>query len=337
MGKKRYVKYVRAAVIVCVLAGTAGLLLLWTGKDKIPPDVENPVMSAPPESSESGSGEVMPDSGEAAADKENQVLDDGKDPGGTDGYSIIHPEGMTLETRIAVPEGYERTKVKEGSLGSFLRNYPLKKDGKPVLLYDGSKKGNQDAHAAVFKLPIEPEDLQQCADSVMRVYAEYLWNTGQKDRIKFHFVDGFLADYTRWRDGERIKTGNNGTIWVKSASYDDSYDNFKKYMRIVFAYAGTLSMEKESEKISLKKLRTGDIFIKGGSPGHVVMVVDVCEDSEGKKAFLLGQGYMPAQEFHLLNNPRREGNPWYYEEDVVYPFETPEYTFDKGSLRRLIY
>lgn len=39
----------------------------------------------------------------------------------------------------------------------------------------------------------------------------------------------------------------------------------------------------------------GDVFLKGGSPGHVVMVVDLCENEEGQKAFLPGQGYMPAQ------------------------------------------
>ncbi len=329
MGKKGYVKLAAAAVVFCALA--VSFFCLWPGKDKKAPAAESPAVSGFQKENETENAEVTPlgkdEQNEGYKEEQNELSE----------YKIIHPEGKTLETRIAVPEGYKRTKVKEGSLGRFLRNYPMKKDGKPVLLYDGSEKFNQDAHAAVFKLPIESEDLQQCADSIMRVYAEYFWNTGQKDRIKFHFVDGFLADYARWRDGYRIQVGNSASSWIRSSSYDDSYDNFKKYMRIVFAYAGTLSMEKESEKIPNGQLRIGDIFIKGGSPGHVVMVVDVCKDGEGKKAFLLGQGYMPAQEFHLLNNPRREGNPWYYEEDMSYPFETPEYTFDKGSLRRLVY
>ena len=74
-----------------------------------------------------------------------------------------------------------------------------------------------------------------------------------------------------------------------------------------------------------------------GSPGHVVMVVDVCRSSDGKKAFLLGQGFMPAQEFHLLKNPLHEDNPWYYLEEVSYPLQTPEYSFKKRSFRRLEY
>lgn len=273
---------------------------------------------------------------EASTGAEQEVSDEGAENGEAPAESIIRPSGKTLKKRVAVPAGYQRVTCKKGSLGSFLRNYPLKKDGSPVLLYDGSRKGNQDAHAAVFRLPIEEEDLQQCADSIMRVYAEYFWKTGQKERIWFHFVDGFLADYKTWRAGGRIQIGNR-TTWVHSAGYDDSYQNFKKYLRMVFAYAGTLSMEAESKKISLAKLQIGDIFIKGASPGHVVMVVDVCKNESGKKAFLLAQGYMPAQEFHLLKNPEHEDNPWYYEEEITYPFQTPEYTFEKGSLRRLIY
>lgn len=251
--------------------------------------------------------------------------------------AIINPEGKTLQERVAPPPGYERTEAKGDSLTTFLREYPLKKAGKPVLLYNGEKKGNQGAHVAVFKLPLEKEDLQQCADSVMRVYAEYFWKTGQKERISFRFVDGFQAEYSKWRSGYRIRTGESRSSWVPGGARDDSYANFKKYLRMVFAYAGTLSMEQESKKIKLSEVATGDIFLYAGSPGHVVMVVDVCGTSDGKKAFLLGQGFMPAQEFQLLKNPLHEDDPWYYLEEVSYPLQTPEYSFEKGSFRRLEY
>ena len=252
-------------------------------------------------------------------------------------HEILNPEGMTLETRFLVPEGYTREEAEAGSLTEFLRSYELKEDKSPVLLYDGRKKGNQKAHAAVFRLPIEEEDLQQCADSIMRVYAEYFYHTGQQEKIAFHFTSGFLAEYEKWRQGNRIKIDGNDAYWAKTASYDDSYETFRSYLRMVFAYAGTQSMVGESEEISLPEIEVGDVFLKGGSPGHVVMVVDVCRKEDGKKAFLLAQGYMPAQEFHVLKNPEHEENPWYYEEEIAYPFHTPEYTFEEGSLRRLEY
>lgn len=138
-------------------------------------------------------------------------------------------------------------------------------------------------------------------------------------------------------DGYRIRVNGNNVSWIKSAQPDTSYDSLKDYLRIVFSYAGTASMDTEAQPIPLSDLQVGDVFLKGGNPGHVVMVVDLCENADGKKAFLLAQGYMPAQQFHVLKNPAHEDDPWYYEDEVTYPFHTPEYTFQKGSLKRLNY
>lgn len=251
---------------------------------------------------------------------------------------LINEDGMTLESRISVPSGYQRTEVEEDSLGDFLHQYPMKAYGSKVHLYDGSEKYNQSAHISVFDLPIENYDLQQCADSVIRMYAEYFWNTKQYERIAFHYTSGFLAEYPKWREGNRIKVDGNTVTWVKSAGYDDSYECFVEYLKNVFSYAGTLSMYcEEAVEIPLGEAKAGDVFLYGGSPGHVVMIVDVCENEDGEKAFLLAQGYMPAQEFHLLVNENHLEDPWYYESEISYPFSTPEYTFQEGSLKALLY
>ena len=248
--------------------------------------------------------------------------------------SFVNPSGKTLAKRILTPKGYKRIKAKKGSFEAFLRNYKLKPDGSPVLLYDGREKWNQSAHIAVFKLPIENEDLQQCADSIMRVYGEYYYGKKAYDKITFLLGNGFIADFDKWRRGYSISVSGNKIAWVYSSKNDSSYDSFKRFMRIVFAYSGTLNMDYSSKKIKLSEARVGDIFVKGGSPGHVVMIADICKNKKGKKAYLLAQGYLPAQEFQLLKNPLHEDDPWYYEDEIKYPLRTPEYSFDKGSLRR---
>lgn len=251
--------------------------------------------------------------------------------------SFIDTSGNTVETRIRTPEGYSRINVVDNSFGDYLRNFSLKEDGSPVLLYDGSEKRNQSAHIAVFDMRISNKDLQQCADSVIRMYAEYYYANQQYDRIKFHFVSGFLCEYEKWQAGYRVKVDGNDVSWQKTKGYDDSYETFEKYLDTVFSYASTLSLDKESSQIDIADLQIGDIFLMGGSPGHVVMVVDICENERGEKAFLLAQGFMPAQEFHVLNNPVSDSDPWYYAKDVKYPFRTSEYSFDEGSLKRLDY
>ena len=268
---------------------------------------------------------------------EDSIEQENDDLAKEDKTSLINPEGTTLITRINVPNGYERTQLQDGSFAHFVRNYPMKEDGSKVLLYNGEEKWSQDAHVAVFDLPIENYDLQQCADSIMRMYAEYYWNTKQYDKIAFHFVSGFDAKFSKWRQGYNIAVLGSNVSWRRDSSCNESYESFKKYMKMVFNYASTLSMDKESRVIDATDIQIGDVFLKGGSPGHVVMVVDVCQNADGKKAFLLAQGFMPAQQFHILKNENSNDGIWYYEEDITYPFRTPEYTFDEGSLRRLEY
>lgn len=280
-------------------------------------------------SAETGSEEITPALGTEQEDPLGSETDAA--------VSLLDESGMTLETRVKTPSGYERISAEEGSFVQYLRTFPVKEAGAKVHLYDGSEKADQSGHAAVFDLPIENYDLQQCADSIMRVYAEYFWSTGQTDRIAFHFTNGFLAEYSKWRDGMRIQVSGNDVSWTASREYDDSYECFVQYLKTVFCYAGTLSMSAEAQDITMEELRPGDVFLQGGSPGHVVLVMDVCENAQGRKAFLLGQGYMPAQEFHLLKNGLHEEDPWYYEEELKYPFKTPGYTFQEGSLKRLLY
>jgi len=247
---------------------------------------------------------------------------------------FIVPEGNTLATRIMPPDNYERIPAAEKSFTAFLRNFPLKRDGSPVLLYDGEKKRNQSAHVAVFDLEVGNQDLQQCADSIIRMYAEYYRSIGEDEKIAFHLTNGFLLEYAKWRDGYRLAVSGNDTSWRKSAGYDDTDDNFRAYLQTVYQYAGTLSLGAECTEVSPAELAPGDLFIKGGSPGHCVLVIDLAVNSAGEKAFLLAQGYMPAQEFHVLKNPLHEDDPWYYTSELTYPFKTPEWTFAEGSLAR---
>ncbi|MCR5666429.1 MAG: DUF1294 domain-containing protein [Eubacterium sp.] len=248
--------------------------------------------------------------------------------------TIINASGETLSQRIKVPLGYERTSEEKDSLAQFLRDYPMEEDNSPIRLYDGREKDG--VQAAVFSMYLGDQNLQQCADSVIRVYAEYLRSIGQDSKIQFHFVNGFLCDWDSYKAGKRISVNGNDVSWVSKTGESDSDETFEGYLNTVFSYASTISMEAESEEIKLSQLKVGDIFIEAGSPGHVVMVVDTCE-KDGKKAFLLAQGYMPAQQFHVLKNPEHEDDPWYYEEEVTYPFKTIEYTFSKGSLMRPSY
>ena len=97
-------------------------------------------------------------------------------------------------------------------------------------------------------------------------------------RDSFNFTNGFRADYTKWAEGYRIRVKGNQVSWYKSKEKDYSYKTFRAYLDVVFAYAGTLSLVKELTSVPMTSMQIGDVLIKGGTPGHAVIVVDMAEN-----------------------------------------------------------
>jgi hypothetical protein len=250
-------------------------------------------------------------------------------------WLVSHDAADGLAQRVPVPDGYVRTEVAPTSFGAWLRALPLKKGRPPVHLYDGRLKGNQEAHWAVVDIDTGDTDLQQCADAVIRLRAEYLFTQASPGTITFDFTSGDHAAFARWADGYRPHVRGNRVAWARDAKPTSGYAAFRDYLTTVFTYAGTASLAKELTAVAdTNDVRIGDVFIHGGFPGHAVLVVDVAEQaSTGKKVFLLAQGYMPAQEIHLLRNPAREDQPW-YDAAIGPTLVTPEWTFTRHELRR---
>jgi hypothetical protein len=207
---------------------------------------------------------------------------------------------LVLIGSIPTPSGY--TRVKTDDFGTHIRNYRLKED-KTVYLYDGRKKANQNAQYAVLDIPVGIEDLQQCADAVMRIRAEYLYS--KKKPIVF------------W---------DNNNKPFQFGGFNSGH--LEKYLEVVFARCNSASLEKQMVPKNIRDMRIGDVLIKGGFPGHVVIVVDMAVNDKGEKIYMLAQSYMPAQDIHILNG---ENGPWYKIKDGV--IDTPEYTFYSNQLR----
>ncbi len=241
----------------------------------------------------------------------------------------------TLSSRFAPPSGYRRVAAEPSSFAAWLRGLPLLPGRPDVLLFNGRKKGNQSAQAAVVDIDVGNRDLQQCADAVMRLRAEYLRVAKRDAEICFRFTSGSDAVWTRWRAGERPSVDGRKVTWRRKAGRNGTYAEFKRYLIKVFQYAGTASLEKELEKVvPPRPVAPGDVFIEGGFPGHAVVVVDVAEKDTGERVFLLLQSYMPAQQMHILKNPdARDLSPWYRYHPAE-PLTTPEWRFSAKALRR---
>lgn len=244
----------------------------------------------------------------------------------------LNPDGKTLETRIDTPDGFTRVPAQEGSFGAYLRNYPLLPDDIKLPVFDGSTINSTDV-AAVFDISLGDEGYQQCADSVIRLYSDYFYEKGQYDKISFQFSNGDVCDYNRWRKGKRMFALAGISVELPMALPDDSEQQYRNYLKEVMRYAGTLSLQKESEVISPDELRTGDIIC---NDTHVVMVVDEAVNENGEKCYLFGQSFIPAVCFHIVTQTK--GNtvsPWYTEEQLGKDYFTVgSFPFARNDIRR---
>lgn len=243
----------------------------------------------------------------------------------------------TLAQRFPAPQGFRRSQPTPGSFGAWLAGLPLKPAGASVLLHTGQPKGRQDVHAAVVDIDAGARDLQQCADAIMRLRAEWLFAAGRARDIAFNDTGAAKPmSFARWAEGERPKPQGRGLVWSRTAAADPSYASFRRYMDSVFTFAGTYSLERELASAPTSDAQPGDVFIKGGFPGHAVLVVDVVtHTTTGEKRLLLAQSFMPAQDIHILKDPARAGDAWWFPAPAPgQPFQTPEWPFPPDSLKR---
>ncbi len=232
--------------------------------------------------------------------------------------SLINPEGKTIQERFNTPKNFTRVPLSKKDFGSYLRKLPLKPFNSKVKYYDGREKYNDNVYISVVDMEIGTRDLQQCADAVMRLRGEFLFEQKRLQDIHFNFVSDGKPRYFK-----------------KYAKGDHSYKKFRRYMNYIFAYANTASLRKELAKVpNIENIQVGDVFIQQGNPfGHAVIVVDVASNAAGEKIFMIAQSYMPAQETQILVNTNNETlSPWYKAKKGT--LHTPEWTFQSSDLRR---
>jgi hypothetical protein len=154
----------------------------------------------------------------------------------------------------------------------------------------------------------------------MRLRAEFLYSLGEPGRIRFRPDPG--------RPREIAYTGGTGPA---------DRARFAKYLVRVFAEAGSASLQAELQKVPPRDPpQPGDVLIQGGYPGHAVLILDAAV-GQGRRYLLIGQSYMPAQQFHVVRNAGDPGlSPWYDAADLEKAgLETPEWRpFRRGDLRR---
>jgi hypothetical protein len=217
--------------------------------------------------------------------------------------SIVHP------VKHAAPElrplGYPKD-----SWSFFLQQLPT--EDKPIVDYKGNPVSNQGKRFKILTYDVGHADLQQCADALMRIRAEFLFSRKKYKEISFHFCSGLNYSWTDYLKGKRpVMKGRNQIIVQTVAICEPSHKTLREYLDIVYAYANTVSLCGELKYTN--RLEIGTVIIYPGNPGHCCMIVDAALNGKNDTVYKLVEGYMPAQSIYVLSNPfEPDLNPWYH-------------------------
>ena len=237
----------------------------------------------------------------------------------SENLSLVKTEVPLIKSLIIHPKEFD-----SGSWPQFLQNLPIK-DG-PVLYFNGEAVEDQSKSWKLIDYSVGMRDLQQCADAIMRIRAEYLFAKNKADKISFNFTSGHAYSFKEYCKGARPVIGGIHVDFRYSAAPSSmDHASLLKYLDIVYAYAGTISLEKELKTGS--KLETGTVIVKGGSPGHCFIIINEGEDDEGNRYFMLAESYFPAQSIYILRNEASpELGPWHRLKEGE-PIYTASYDF----------
>lgn len=206
-------------------------------------------------------------------------------------FAFDYPFRTTNLTRrvedIALPPGFQRVPVASGSFGDYMRHAPVLPAGTPVRLHDESIVLEASSVVAVLDMPLLNVD-QQCADSALRYWFEFLREVGRDQDIRAKLASGKAVSLQEWNRSRR-----------RGQTDDETYRSFLAHC---MAYLNSASLNRDLAAVESGDLQPGDLVVQPnprGGVGHLSIVFDVAESARGERLYLVGYGFMPAQDVHI--------------------------------------
>ena len=252
-------------------------------------------------------------------------------------YSWLEGDASsTVAESIPLPDGFLRVAVAPGSFGDWLRHLPVKPADTGVTLHDGRPVADHGTVAAVIDIDVGRSDLQQCADAVMRLRAEYLFSRRLAGLIGFELYSGERYRFAAYAEGRTPVPSGERIAWRSGPPRDSSHAGLRRWLDIVYGFASTRSLAHELRPVDdPADAAIGDVFIHPGSPGHALIIVDLAVDpTDGRKIALLAQSSTPARDVHVLRNTLEPGLGAWFALAEGRTLVTPGRVFAPNELRR---
>jgi hypothetical protein len=227
--------------------------------------------------------------------------------------SIGMSQDRTINNSIPVPNGFLREIYPTDSYSHWIQNLPLKVP--PIILnYKGQvvESGLYRVFGVVGLPLLFKSDIEQCADFAMRFWAEYHKSAGTLDKL-------FLFNYS----GRKMRFVSSGKSFIN-------------FLKSAFANTNSYSLKKGCSRVAASEIIPGDMFVQNerGGIGHVSVVLDACKSKQGKRLFLIGYSFMPAQEFHIEKSSDQYGTEGWFTVEGYTMYLHDHLNYGKPELRR---
>ena len=212
---------------------------------------------------------------------------------------------------IPSPPGYVREVHSDDGFAAWLQQLPLKTNN-VILLYTGkSNRSHRFNVLAVIEKPLLfRENLEECVDFCLRIWADYHYESGLLDRLYLFDRDGGKVYFSATAlAAAALKTGNIATA-------------YREFLKQGMAWTNPHSIAQGSSRLADCELRPGDLVLQTSSRyrGQASMILDDCIDQNGGRLFLIGFGFSPAQEFHIERAPVGFGTDGWFSLDGYFRF-----------------
>jgi hypothetical protein len=227
---------------------------------------------------------------------------------------------------IPVPPGFTRAGESPDSFAAWLQELPLKKEPE-IRLHTGELLTKHAYHIrAVLDKPLYfRENLEECVDFCLRLWADYHRETGQLDRLYLFAHDGRKVHFSK------------AIPDLLSAPAADAETVYLDFLQAGMAWSNPFSVTQGARPVSETEMEPGDLIIQtsGRSRGQASMILDACQNIDNQKRYLIGFGFSPAQEFHIERASDADGSGGWFSLEGYFRFIEANYVdFGKPALFR---
>lgn len=195
-----------------------------------------------------------------------------------------------ISNSILKPKSLKLVNVKKWSFSEWIRNFPLKKNPDWVYSFLWKKIWNKNRVSWILDLDVWKN--QECADTAMRLWWEYLFAKNKTEDLNF-----------------KLENHTKNPIFVKNLDRK----SFKKYFQYQFAYSSSYSLKRDLKTIQENEILPWDLIVLRKywkKTWHVFVIMEVAKSLlDWKTKVMLGQWDIPAENFFILKN--KPFNDWY--------------------------